>query len=99
MDGEPDYYAALGVDPGADAATIETAYRRRLLRARVAGGPGQEALEEAYLVLRDPTARALYDRTTAPPRDRARPGRALALAAFWALCFLAGVGAGWLASG
>jgi molecular chaperone DnaJ len=72
-----DPYAVLGVAPDADAAEISRAYRRRLREVHPdtrdqAGGPDRaaagvgppsdlQALQEAYLVLRDPVRRARYD--------------------------------------
>ena len=70
----PDLYTLLGVAPTADAAEIALAYRRRLREvhpdtaATAASGAGGtdppaelRALQEAYLVLRDPARRARYD--------------------------------------
>lgn len=76
----PDPYALLGVLPTATAPEIARAYRR-LLRdhhpdTRTGGQPGPGhplALDEvraAYALLRDPAARAEYDRARAD-RDRA----------------------------
>jgi molecular chaperone DnaJ len=80
----PDPYALLGVLPTATAPEIARAYRR-LLRdhhpdTRTGGQPGPDhplALDEvraAYALLRDPAARAEYDRARAD-RDRARADR------------------------
>jgi curved DNA-binding protein CbpA len=90
-----DLYSLLGVPATADAAELARAYRRRLreihpdTRHRPAGelddAPADlRALQEAYLLLRDPTRRARYDaqrrddRPAAPPRDdrTGRPGTA-----------------------
>jgi DnaJ domain len=65
----PTYYQILGVDPAADAATIDAAYHGRSLRLhagsfldrREPAGPTQVEIERAYAVLRDPAARARYD--------------------------------------
>src|SRR5207248_2219554 len=69
MADEPTYYQILGVDPAADAATIDAAYHGRSLRFRAGSfldrrepaGPTQAEIERAYAVLRDPAARARYD--------------------------------------
>src|SRR5919202_4713922 len=64
------YYEVLGVEPTADAATIEAAYHGRSLRFRVGlfdnrpqdlSGPTREEVEAAYAVLGDAEARAWYD--------------------------------------
>jgi curved DNA-binding protein CbpA len=81
-----DLYSVLGVPATAGAAELARAYRRRLreihpdTRHRRAGEPDDapadlQALQEAYLLLRDPTRRARYDagrrdnRPAAPHRD------------------------------
>ncbi|KAF1016063.1 MAG: Curved DNA-binding protein [Stenotrophomonas maltophilia] len=62
-----DYYATLGVEPGAGDAEIKTAYRRlaRKYHPDVSKEAGAEdkfkAVNEAYEVLRDPEKRAAYD--------------------------------------
>jgi curved DNA-binding protein CbpA len=67
-----DLYSLLGVSATADAAELARAYRRRLreihpdTRHRPAGEPDDvpadlQALQEAYLLLRDPMRRARYD--------------------------------------
>ena len=64
---EPDLYALLGVAPTADAAEIARAYRRRVREVHpdTAGSAGEPAelaaVQEAYLVLREPARRAAYD--------------------------------------
>src|SRR5215210_6401444 len=64
------HYEVLGVEPTADAATIEAAYHGRSLRYRVGlfddrprelAGPTREEVEAAYAVLGNPEARARYD--------------------------------------
>ncbi len=65
----PDYYATLGVDSGADAATIKAAYRKLALNYHPDRNPGNreaeekfKAINEAYAVLSDPGKRGRYDR-------------------------------------
>lgn len=62
------YYAALGVDPRAEAATIAAAFRRkaRVLHPDIPGSGNSEAfirVKTAYDVLGDPHRRERYDRT------------------------------------
>ena len=66
---ETDYYSLLGVDRGADAATIKASYRRIAMEChpdRHGGCTDKEthfkAISEAYEVLKDPQKRAAYDR-------------------------------------
>src|SRR5438094_648639 len=87
MADEPTYYQILGVDPAADAATIDAAYHGRSLRFRAGSfldrrepaGPTQAEIERAYAVLRDPATRARYDAALAGGRPaaaiRGRPAR------------------------
>lgn len=62
-----DYYATLGVEPGAGDAEIKTAYRRlaRKYHPDVSKEAGAEdkfkGINEAYEALRDPEKRAAYD--------------------------------------
>ncbi|WMJ70126.1 DnaJ C-terminal domain-containing protein [Stenotrophomonas sp. 24(2023)] len=66
-----DYYATLGVEPGAGDAEIKTAYRRlaRKYHPDVSKEAGAEdkfkAVNEAYEALRDPEKRAAYDQLRA----------------------------------
>ena len=66
---ETDYYELLGVDRGADAAAIKSAYRREAMEChpdRHGGCTEKEAhfkaISQAYEVLKDPQKRAAYDR-------------------------------------
>jgi curved DNA-binding protein CbpA len=68
----PDHYAALGVPDSAPHAAIQAAYRRtmRTVHPDVAGGDAAATtrateVHAALAVLRDPGARALYDRERA----------------------------------
>lgn len=63
-----DYYEVLGVDRGADEATIKKAYRKLAVKYHPDKNPGDATAEEkfkevteAYEVLRDGTKRAQYD--------------------------------------
>jgi len=79
-----DYYALLGIAPGADAGELRRAWRRLALRWHPdRAGPGAtpmfQRLHAAYTVLADPTARAVYDeqpggRVVAPAPRRRAPG-------------------------
>ncbi len=64
-----DYYEVLGVERGADAAAIKTAYRKLAHQYHPDKNPGSHDAEdrfkeasEAYEVLSDPDRRARYDR-------------------------------------
>jgi hypothetical protein len=76
--GEPDYYAILGVSPGAEREVIDAAYRAlaRKYHPDVNREPDAaqrtRTLNDAYHVLHDPQARAAYDaRRLRTPRRRA----------------------------
>ena len=66
-----DYYAALGIEPGAGEADIKKAYRRLARKyhpdvSKEAGAEEQfKTINEAYDVLKDPQKRAAYDRLRA----------------------------------
>ena len=77
MPGAGDPYAVLGVKRGATEAQIHTAYRDAVRRTHPdAGGSATafEAVQEAYETLRDPAARARFERQrepSPPPPPRA----------------------------
>lgn len=68
IDTSVDHYAALGVDPDADQATIERAYRERIKAVHPDRNDAPDAdeqfrrVKEAHEVLSDQEARARYDR-------------------------------------
>lgn len=66
MTTERDYYDVLGVERGADAAALKSAYRKKAkeLHPDCSGGCEHKfkELNEAYAVLADPERRAQYDR-------------------------------------
>jgi curved DNA-binding protein CbpA len=73
-----DYYAVLGVEPGASDREIERAFRSRVIAVhpdRFVGDPAAQEraaaqlreLNQAVAVLRDPLARAKYDAGRLPP--------------------------------
>lgn len=64
-DEAPDYYAVLGVEPGASYATIESAWRAR----RQDGRSMDPSVAQAWRVLGDPLNRSHYDRAR---RERAQ---------------------------
>lgn len=64
-----DYYDLLGVERGADEATLKSAYRKLAMKYHPDRNPGDKEAEakfkeinQAYDVLRDPQKRAAYDR-------------------------------------
>ncbi len=81
MFGSTDHYAILQVDPRAETEVIQAAYRTlaRKYHPDVTGGSDDQmtALNNAWTVLRDPEARAEYDRARhiaqAPPATPPRP--------------------------
>jgi curved DNA-binding protein CbpA len=68
----PDYYAILGLSPGASQAEIRAAYRKLALahhpdvspagRERGAADDAMSRINEAYETLSDPRRREAYDR-------------------------------------
>lgn len=75
-----DPYDVLGVPKDADADTIKAAYRRQAMRYHPDRNPGDpeaeerfKRLSEAYALLRDPEAKARYDRYGAGDPRAFRP--------------------------
>jgi curved DNA-binding protein CbpA len=80
MPGAGDPYGVLGVKRGASEEQIHAAYRDAVRRTHPdAGGSAAafEAVQEAYETLRDPTARARFERAREPARPQP-PRRAAA---------------------
>ncbi len=81
MSHEPNWYAVLGLEPGASSEAIKRAYRAVVGQThedRLQGLPDAEREEkgrkyreavQAYQVLRDPVARQRFDRRFAPVRS------------------------------
>jgi curved DNA-binding protein CbpA len=73
-----DHYTVLGVMPGADRHTIQTAYRAMARRYHPDFGGDEHLMarvNEAWRVLGDPERRAAYDGTTARPAPVSRETR------------------------
>jgi curved DNA-binding protein CbpA len=71
---EPDYYRVLCVDPSADRAGIETAYRRKAIKCHPdRGGCHRQMVlvNEAWEVLSNPDLRRAYDEARAMAADQA----------------------------
>jgi curved DNA-binding protein CbpA len=72
----PDYYKVLQVDPEAEDEVIQAAYRRLAQKYHPDVAPGDEAsarmiaINAAWAVLREATARAAYDAERAAVRGR-----------------------------
>src|SRR5258705_3992095 len=74
---EKNHYRTMGVSPNATKRRIEVAYRNRAKQFHPERGGDEEemkSLNEAYAVLHDDSARAVYDAA----RRTARPGTAFA---------------------
>ena len=73
--GNPPYYVLLEVSPDADAASVQAAFRRQVLRYHpdVNPDPGAAArmrdINAAYAILSDPVRRAAYDAAHAIDRS------------------------------
>lgn len=73
--GNPPYYVLLEVSPDADAASVQAAFRRQVLRFHpdVNPDPGAAArmrdINAAYAILSDPIRRAAYDAAHAVDRS------------------------------
>src|ERR671933_2527267 len=68
ISGAPDYYRVLRVDPRAEPEVIHAAYRKLAAMYHPDVDPSPDAksrmveINQAYGILRDPDARAAYDR-------------------------------------
>ncbi|RYF19421.1 MAG: J domain-containing protein [Oxalobacteraceae bacterium] len=75
----PDYYAVLGVPPGADRAAIHAAWKALLRRYHPDVNHGADVsarakeINEAYAVLGKKEARAVYDRSRTTSSSSRRP--------------------------
>ena len=84
-----DFYAILGLDPGASTADVKRAYRRLARRYHPGINPGDRAAEamyarisEAYETLVDPKRRQLYDRAGTVAPEPMQPAPAVQFAEF-----------------
>src|SRR4029078_149432 len=79
MGGDPSAYAALGLEPDADAAAVDRAYKRLIKEHHPdrEGGSATRAAERnrAYRDLRRPTTRARAQPRLSRPARTARQGR------------------------
>lgn len=81
MEATADYYATLGVEPGADSAAIRNAYRDLMRRYHPDVNKSAEAVDkamainEAYACLSDPDLRASYDWRRGASEHRRKSGR------------------------
>ncbi|MDR3134951.1 MAG: DnaJ domain-containing protein [Deltaproteobacteria bacterium] len=80
---QSDFYAALGLDQGADQENLRKAYLQMALLYHPDRNPGDRQAEEkfklisqAYAVLRDPTTRGRYDRMRRSKAAKPKSGRA-----------------------
>jgi len=85
MGGDPSAYAALGLEPGADAAAVERAYKKLIKEHHPdrEGGSATRAAElnRAYRDLTGPRAREELEFNEHPDENPRRPGWMLAAAA------------------
>ena len=101
-----DFYALLGVGSGADAGEIKVAFRRLAKTMHPDVNPGDSRanrrfrdINRAYATLRDPTARAHYDRQCVHERARARRawrGAVLTMSACFAMTVISGLVVAWV---
>ena len=81
MSVQADYYELLGVDRGADGATLKTAYRKLAMQYHPDRNPGCQdsearfkAINQAYDCLKDDQKRAAYDRFGHAAFENGGPG-------------------------
>jgi len=101
-----DFYRTLGVGSQADEGEIKVAFRQLAKSFHPDLNPGDRRAEQrfrdinrAYETLRDPGARALYDRQCVHERARARRawrGAALTMSACFAITVISGLVVAWV---
>jgi DnaJ domain len=101
-----DLYALLGVGSRADAGEIKVAFRRLAKTMHPDLNPGDSRanrrfrdINRAYATLRDPTARARYDRQCVHERARARRawrGAVLTMSACFVMTVISGLVVAWV---